>query len=157
VYRSALPQLIDEVFLTGSGLETAFSEPFRLQHGAASAYQGDAKGTTVAAGHFSRQMALPWLTDFLRCRTESQDLTHDPWAWWPTQRPDSVYVSQAEAAKHHRGGTLQDWTRATTTWAAGAAEPSYTEMADNWWKFGFVVQDGATRVFFEDERNAKIP
>ena len=137
--------------------DAAFSEPFRLAHGAPSAHRFDPKGTTVTAGHFSRQMALPWLTDFLRCRTEDQQLTSKPWAWWPTQRPDAVYTSRAEAAKHHQRGTLQEWTRATTSWPSGGSEPSYKEMADNWSKFGFVVQDSATRVFFEDERNPTIP
>ena len=138
--------------------DAVFSEPFRLEHDAPSTHKYDRKGAVkVTAGHFSRQMALPWLTDFLRCRTESQKVTGQPWAWWPTQRPHSVYTSQAEAAKHHQGATLQDWTRATTTWAGGATEPSLTEMAGNWWKFGFVVQDSKTRVFFEDGRNAKIP
>lgn len=137
--------------------DAAFSEPFRLAHGAPSAHRFDPKGTTVTAGHFSRQMALPWLTDFLQCRTENQKLTGEPWAWWPTQRPDSVYPSKAAAAKHHQGGTLQKWARATTAWPSGGAEPSYQEMVDNWSKFGFVVQDRATRVFFEDERATKIP
>jgi hypothetical protein len=137
--------------------DAAFSEPFRLAHGAQSTHRFDPKGTTVTAGHFSRQMALPWLTDFLQCRTENQKLTNEPWAWWPTQRPDSVYPSRAEAAKHHQGGTLQKWARATTAWPSGGAEPSFQEMRENWSKFGFVVQDSATRAFFEDERNPAIP
>ena len=68
--------------------DAAFSEPFRLAHGASSTHRFDPKGTRVTAGYFSRQMALPWLTDFLQCRTEEQTLTSEPWAWWPTQRPE---------------------------------------------------------------------
>jgi hypothetical protein len=144
-----------------------FAEPFRIKHGAGSTYVGDKGGTTVRAGYFSRQMALPWLADFLQCKTELQDKATPPeeWGWWPNQRPDSVYPNAAEAAKQ---GTMLAWHRASVgasrNWPPDPGEPlnrppdmpSYDQMIANWWKFAFVTSTPGGG-FAEDERAGAIP
>jgi hypothetical protein len=144
-----------------------FAEPFRIKAGAGSRYVGDPAGTVVRPGYFSRQMALPWLADFLQCSTEEQALAvpKADWAWWPSQRPDSVYPSAAEAAAR---GTMKPWTRARsgagTAWRAAPEgpsprspeTPSYLQMIASWWKFGFVTGTPMSG-FAETERAASIP
>jgi hypothetical protein len=145
-----------------------FTEPFRIKHGAGSRYVGDPAGTKVGPGYFSRQMALPWLADFLQCKTEQQShaVPKTDWGWWPSQRPDFVYPTPAEAATR---GTMRAWTRAqagaSTSWppAPGqgptprpAERPSYEQMVANWFKFGFVAGTHASG-FAESERGGLIP
>jgi hypothetical protein len=141
-----------------------YVEPFRIKHGAPSRYIGDAKGTTVVAGHFSRQMALPWLADFLQCKQEEQRVTKDQWGWWPAQRPDGVYVTFADAAA---SGAMANWHRATVgasaNWPADpgrpnprpAEMPSYAQMIANWTKLGVLEGSGGT--FAEVERAGTVP
>jgi L-lysine epsilon oxidase-like protein len=141
-----------------------FDEPFRIKHGAPSKYVGDG-ATVVAAGHFSRQMALPWVADFLQCKVEEQKINKDDWGWWPSQRPDAVYDTEKNAAAK---ASMLPWHRAavgtSSDWAADTGEPkprdssmpSYMQMLANWWKFGFVV-DRAGGVFVESERPSAVP
>jgi hypothetical protein len=145
-----------------------FAEPFRIRDGAGSRYVGDMAGTKVGPGYFSRQMALPWLADFLQCKTEQQSraVPKTDWGWWPSQRPDFVYPTPAEAAAR---GTMRAWTRAqagaSTSWppapgqgpASRPAEmPSYEQMVANWFKFGLVAGTHALG-FAESERGGSIP
>lgn len=143
-----------------------FAEPFRIRQGAPSRYVGDRAGTTVGAGYFTRQMALPWLADFLECKQETQHLavTPEPWGWWPSQRPDDVYLNAAEAAKQ---GTMLPWHRATvgasSNWppdpglpARPPDMPSYTQMLANWWKFGVVVHSPG-KGYAESDRASAVP
>jgi hypothetical protein len=144
-----------------------FAEPFRIRAGAPSRYVGDPGGHTVTAGYFSRQMALPWVADFLMCKQEEQDKVTpaETWGWWPSQRPDSVYPTAAEAAVH---GTMAPWHRATVgtsqDWPADPGEPSgrsstmpsYQQMVDNWWKFGVVVETPG-KGFAESGRSPNVP
>jgi hypothetical protein len=141
------------------------TEPFRVAAGVKSAYLGDT--STVRAGYFTRQMALPWQADFLQCKSEDDASGAFPglrrWGWWPMQRPDGVFSSEADyRAKPPKSS---DWHRATkggttSPWAVGfngdTSTPSYVEMIDNWRKFGFVVEAKPT-VFVETEREADIP
>ena len=125
----------------------------------------------VKAGHFSRQMALPWQADFLLCKSEGDGTEHFPnsgmWGWWPAQRPDSVFTSEDDL----NSSKSSPWHRATkanvqTKWPEGYREepngerdqemPSYKEMLSNWTKFGFVVEK-KEGVLIEDEREADIP
>ncbi|MDQ3789356.1 MAG: LodA/GoxA family CTQ-dependent oxidase [Actinomycetota bacterium] len=138
-----------------------FAEPFRVKHGAPSKYVGDT-GVTVRAGHFSRQMALPWHADFLQCKNEVQKVSKQVYGWWPAQRPDAVYPDAAEAEKRDAGGgrngSMLPWIRASTpTWPGGPNPmPSYDQMIANWWKFGFVVTTPKGS-FAESERPGTIP
>lgn len=141
-----------------------FAEPFRIKHGAKSPYLGDKDehATTVGAGFFSRQMALPWLADFLQCMHE------DTWGWWPSQRPDSVYPT-ADAAAARVAQTRVPWHRATgpngtpRQWpdvgtglpARDDDTPSYGEMIDNWSKFGFI--QAVNGHYAETERAEHVP
>jgi hypothetical protein len=135
-----------------------FAAPFRIKHGAPSRYNGDQKESqeTVAAGFFSRQMALPWLADFLQCMHED-----DGWGWWPSQRPDSVQAQPEKPVPWHRSsgpdGVPKPWPEAGIGLPARDEDtPSYREMLDNWHRFGFVMPTGDGR-FGETERAENIP
>jgi hypothetical protein len=165
-----------------------FAAPFRIKDGAASPYLGDVdeSRTRVGAGFFSRQMAVPWLADFLQCKGEfhpegsdadSSDATEDAtddsthrWGWWPSQRPDLVVGPGGQRVPWHRAsgpdGTPTDWPD------SGGPEkppkrdnhtPSYREMINNWWKFGFVEAVGTTdpitswSQYAEAERADNVP
>lgn len=144
-----------------------FSEPFRIKTGTGSRYVGDKAGTVIGPGYFSRQMALPWLADFLQCKTEEQAnaVPKSDWGWWPSQRPDFVYASTAEAATQ---GTMHAWTRAQAgagnTWPPVPGEgpnrapetPSYSQMVQNWWKLAYITGTPVTG-FAESERAGSIP
>jgi hypothetical protein len=147
-----------------------FAAPLRIKPGAGSRYVGDKKGTVVAAGYFSRQMALPWLADFLQCQAEEQALSSPKvrWGWWPSQRPNDAYPTAAAAKA--RSGAMLAWTRAqvgaVTDWPSAVdgpgrrppEMPSYSQMVANWWKFGFVtLAAGADGAAAETERAASIP
>jgi len=84
---------------------------------------------TVAAGDLTALMAQPWQADFLKCNTE----------WWPTQRPD--LAPQAD-------GSVRDWVR-------GAA--SHALLVQRSARLGLVVQQGASEVFVELERDPTLP
>jgi len=130
-----------------------YSEPFRIDQKAKSQYLSESG--TIEAGHFSRQMALPWAADFLQCRTENHT---SAWAWWPVPRPHEIYPTEALAKAQ---GAMQHWARSTLSgapanWAStGLAEPGYPEMFANWTQFGFVIRKGD--VMFETERPPNVP
>jgi hypothetical protein len=121
----------------------------------------------VKAGHFSRQMALPWQADFLQCKAEDDNSGVFPgmglWGWWPAQRPDSVFASEADfknvppkPVPWHRSTKA----RAKINWSTGfdgdMEVPSYEEMLANWRKFGFIVEK-TKGIYLEDEREPDIP
>lgn len=129
-----------------------YAAPFRIKHGAATTYVSDAGA--ISAGHFSRQMAVPWQADFLACRTEQHGID---WGWWPGQRPDDVYASAADAQGMK---AMREWTRstvanATANWASGGARPNYEEMIDNWHRLAMIRLIG--NVQHEMERPADVP
>jgi hypothetical protein len=86
----------------------AYDEPFRLSH------------RNREAGDVTKQMAVPWQTDFYDCKYE------EPLAWWPAQRPDDVFVK--------RGGRQVAWTRNILR--------NRTGMIKKWHRLGFVVKKG---------------
>ena len=157
-----------------------FAAPFRIKHGAPSRYKGDKKEkqTTVGAGFFSRQMALPWLADFLQCMHEdvvSVDEKGKPvldeqgrrvteqWGWWPSQRPDSVPAPTGGRWPWHRSsgpdGVPKPWPEAETNPEPEGRDkdtPSYGEMLKNWYKFGFIMPTGEGK-FGETERADHVP
>ncbi len=116
------------------------AEPFRLDVYAYSAYPGEAD-KPIGPGHFSRQMAVPWQADFNDCRNEGN------YAWWPAQRPAHALPSTTATKR-------LDWARPTTRFAAGNLESTHEDMVVNWWKFGFVLEEG--NLFVEKERAAQI-
>jgi hypothetical protein len=130
-----------------------FAEPFRLNLAAKSTYWGETQ--TIAAGHFTRQMALPWQADFRDCKSERDPGTGAQFGWWPGQRPDWIYASKADAAAKK----MVPWHRPTTppgSWSGSdPATPTYEDMVTYWHKLGFVVLDGPD--FVESERAAQIP
>ncbi len=140
--RAALENAVGGAFFPGIEFgwqmrnPALFLQPFRLNPSATSTYLGDS-GTPLGAGHFSRQMAVPWQADFNDCRNEGN------YGWWPSQRPTHA-LPTATATKR------LDWARPTQRFAAGNAESTHEDMVTNWWRFGFVVKEG--NVFVEKER-----
>ncbi len=128
-----------------------YSEPFRINHNAKSTYKGETK--RIRAGHFTRQMALPWQVDFRDCKGEKYD--DEIFGWWPAQRPDQVFENESDVPTNK----MVQWHRASTGWPVGdkkdPSAPSYEEMISHFFKFGFVVKKGS--VFVETERESSIP
>ncbi len=121
-----------------------FIEPFRLNLNATSQYldeNGIPEGTPIRAGHFSRQMAVPWHADFNDCRNEGD------FGWWPAQRPDDVYDPSTD--------TRIPWARPTDKFLGGNHESTHDDMQQNWYKFGFVIQ--GPNYYSETERSPQIP
>jgi hypothetical protein len=75
----------------------AFTEPFRL----------DASQRTP--GDVTKQMAVPWQSDFLDCAVEAANGPSDL-VWWPAQRPIDVWLDPngdpVSWARDGSGGTL---------------------------------------------------
>jgi hypothetical protein len=124
-----------------------YIEPFRLNLAATSPYlkpDGTPEGVTIKAGHFSRQQAVPWQADFNDC---------SKWgnlAWWPTARPDDVFLNVNDKLNER-----VPWARADTGWANGNSTASYDDMVANWYKFGFVL-DAGFGFYTEQERNDQV-
>jgi L-Lysine epsilon oxidase N-terminal/L-lysine epsilon oxidase C-terminal domain len=128
-----------------------FLEPFRIDHGAHSTYSGES--AVIRAGHFSRQMAVPWQADFRDCKHESEAGTGVVFGWWPGQRPDAVYERAADVATR----TMVAWHRPTPgPWPSGdPVMPTHMEMVEHWYRLGFVVRNGRDAV--ETERAPTVP
>lgn len=80
--------------------------------------------TGLTPGDASKNMALPWQADFLKCGSN----------WWPAQRPNQVFV----------GTTRDEWDRNVQ---------SHVHLTDVWAKLGILAVDPAdpTR-YVETER-----
>lgn len=138
-----------------------YEEPFRIKHGGPTAFVGELKSVTVGSGYFSRQMAVPWIADYMACATQRQRITKDDWGWWPSQRPSDAYPTFEEAAKE---GKMLRWHRAThpfrgsdweedSQWPTPRAkqDPSFAQFLSRWESFGVVVE-GPGGVYAEDQR-----
>lgn len=137
-----------------------FAEPFRLRYDptalndqsrtATSQYllpNGAAEGTPIRAGHFSRQMALPWQADFNDC-SKLLNL-----AWWPSARSDDVFLRATDGLKDR-----VPWMRPDTVWASGGTGAAYEDMVANWFKLGFVLESAqGSAIYVEQERNSHVP
>jgi hypothetical protein len=127
-----------------------FIDPFRIKHGAPTRYRGDVGA--IGPGHFSRQMALPWHTDFRACAI------YQDYGWWPAQRPDIVYPSKQDFLDRFKAPVKhKNWTRANAgNWPSGSPIPSSEEFIEHYFKFGFVLEDPKD-FFVERERNTSVP
>jgi len=81
-------------------------------------------------------MALPWQSDFVDC-AEYAGMSGELFAWWPSQRPDDVYVTP---------GTTRGWTDKLVA--------SREDMVANWSKLGFVTAQGSVRL--EQDRDGVV-
>jgi len=148
--RAALENCVGGAFAVGIEVswqirhKKLYSAPFRIDHKANSQYLGDRN--RIQPGHFTRQMALPWQTDFLGC-TLTAGL-----AWWPAQRPDIVYQSKKDFDDRHLPGKSKDWTRPSSSWPSGGTSPNKEEFVEHYYKLG-VVREGPVGYHLEDERN----
>lgn len=122
--------------------EDLFIAPFRIKHGAPSTYLNDAD--VVRAGHFSRQMAVPWQADFMDCKQETGDQNNPElrgvWGWWPSQRPDETH--------RPAGAGMVLWVPPNT---------DHAWMVANWAKLGFVLRVNTTDDFVEQDRDQSLP
>jgi hypothetical protein len=126
-----------------------YSEPFRINLNATSRYldtNGLPEGTPIVAGHFSRQMAVPWHADFNDCRSEGD------WGWWPSQRPTGVFADTSTQQLSAR----VDWTRASPglNYTNAQRRTSHADMVQYWSMYGFIVEQNG--MFAEQERNPGI-
>jgi hypothetical protein len=146
--RAALENCVGGAFAVGIEVswqirnKKLYSAPFRINQYANSQYLGDSN--LIQPGHFTRQMALPWQTDFLGCTF------YNGLAWWPAQRPDIVYLSKADFDGSPRKSKI--WTRPSSSWPVGGAGPSQEEFVKHYYKLG-VVREGPVGYHLEDERD----
>ena len=125
-----------------------FIEALRLNLHALSQYRrpdGNVEGTPILPGHFSRQMALPWQADFNDC-SKLNNL-----GLWPTARPDDVFLNAGDKLNQR-----VPWARPDTKWPSGSFSAGFDDMAANWYKFGFVLEE-SPGVYIEMERNSHVP
>jgi hypothetical protein len=139
--RAALQAAVGGAFFPGVEVgwlvrdPAVYAEPFRFKH-----------VTEIRAGHFTRQMALPWQADFFDCAKETVIFNaNDPelestdvMTWWPTQRPDDVLL---------RGGSKRvPWARGSD----GDRIDTKEQFLDEWRRLGFVVDMSSDRSRFEE-------
>jgi hypothetical protein len=155
--RAALENCVGGAFAVGIEVswqirnKKLYSAPFRINHRALTQFWGESG--RIRPGHFTRQMALPWQTDFLGCT-----LT-DGLGWWPAQRPDIVYATKPDfddrnsppAPGRPAVPKYKYWTRASSSWPVGGASPSKEEFVEHYYKLG-VVREGPAGYHLEDER-----
>lgn len=148
--RAALENCVGGAFAVGIEVswqirnKKLYSAPFRINHKATSQYLGDNK--PIQPGHFTRQMALPWQTDFLGCALTAG------LAWWPAQRPDIGYQTKKDFEDRRLAGKAKSWTRPSASWPVGGSGPTKEEFVEHYYKLG-VIQEGPTGFHLEDERN----
>jgi hypothetical protein len=85
----------------------------------------------LAAGALTAGMAVPWQADFRACDDEGLS------DWWPGQRPVEVF----------RGQERVDWV--PSGWG-------FSDMAEKWSRLGFVVKEGGSDRYVEDERSPAL-
>lgn len=102
-----------------------FTEPFRL-HAAAR-----------EPGDLTKQMALPWHSDFYDCSDGDS-----PHSWWPAQRPVDVWPED--------GSPQIPWIRDLIT-SSGPASGFFMSMVENWFRLGIIVKKGDD--YLETERH----
>jgi hypothetical protein len=112
-----------------------FIKPFRLNHGYVVRSKGAVGPITIQPGFVTAQMALPWQADFASCKKTAGITTGTSVAWWPSQRPDDVYVE---------GPGKLSLTRRKWAPAIDALEDDnerHLKMVDTWAEHGFVIEE----------------
>jgi hypothetical protein len=146
--RAALQAAIGGAFFPGIEVSwlirdpSVYAAPFRIKH-----------HETIAAGHFTRQMALPWQADFFDCskdtvtyNTAEADATlqsTDVMTWWPTHRPDDVLTRGAP--------DRVPWARDDD----GTEIDTKEKFLAEWHRLGFVVDTAGDRSQFEEVDRAE--
>lgn len=142
--QAALERCVGGAFCVGIEVSwqirapSIFAAPFRINHQAASTHAFDRGSRPLGAGYFSRQMALPWQTDFRACNQQTSPApatAEVPAGWWPEARPVNVFT---EVEGGRRSASQDLWHRGP--W--GNHAPTPLEMINNWSKFGFVIKNG---------------
>lgn len=109
----------------------SYSEAFRLN------------ATALKPGSLTAGNAVPWQADFMACRTDAS------LAWWPAQRPDSVFTDPNNVGTATQ---LKRWTDPIRSVEGNNG------LIRNFGKLGIVVREtnqSGTTVFVERER--KLP
>jgi hypothetical protein len=116
-------------------------------------------GTGMQPGDVTKQMALPWQSDFNECTTQDIDVTYEQWnsidpssendtwakleqqvwetLWWPAHRPLQVL----EVTGRKPDGTPTAFQ--TLDWARGIPQTNAGDfkMTTEWSKLGFVIRN----------------
>jgi hypothetical protein len=138
-----------------------YSEPFRIDHKAKSTYWGES-WKTIGPGHFTRQLAIPWHSDFYECGGAHTKGYKTYLAWWPGQRPDEVRRKgggEDEAVAWFRASGKGRWDIKREL--DDDPDDDFTpypkqyraKMVENWSRLGFVVSEGGD--FLETERGTE--
>ena len=90
-----------------------FMEPYRLD------------AAVLKPGDITKQMSLPWQSDFLDCAIEAGGGPVQ-FVWWPAQRPLDVLANNKYVK----------WARAFN----GPGELSPADMVADWWKLGLLLR-----------------
>jgi hypothetical protein len=109
--------------------EYPFLEAFRLD------------SLKISPGDITKQMSLPWQSDFLDCAVEQGNAGVDL-VWWPSQRPIDVLSAGT-------GDNYISWARAM---APGSAEMTVEQMVADWYRLGFIVKQSNGRYEEVDRR-----
>ena len=128
--KAALENCVGGAFYPG--IETSwmtrdtfvYTEPFRLDH------------TQIQPGDLTKQMAVPWHSDFLDCADGDT-----PYSWWPAQRPVDVWPEDGSP----QTPWIRDLIDSTTT------DSFFRSMVQNWFRFGYVVEKAGS--LLETERH----
>jgi hypothetical protein len=90
----------------------------------------------IGPGFLTAQMALPWQADFASCRkTFGQGTGNNYVAWWPSQRPDDVWIRDGESGEIRP----RKWAPEIDVLEDDAA--LHQKMVADWSKQDFVVND----------------
>lgn len=97
----------------------------------------------IEPGDITRYMAMPWQADFNQCA--SQPIDGRVLWWWPTQRPEFVYLKplqqNAEESPQEKSGPQVPWIGTGFDQLRGdfiCFEDSL-DMVKNWSKLGFII------------------
>ncbi len=128
-------------------------------------------GTGLQPGDLTKQMALPWQSDFNECTTQPIDITYENWnvinpdsendtwakleeqvwdtIWWAAHRPLQVIEVVSFNPDNSPNFQTLDWSRGIPQTNAGDLK-----MVTEWSKLGFVVRNP---YLTEDDLNTPSP
>jgi hypothetical protein len=88
---------------------------------------------TLAPGSLTQQMAIPWQADFYYCMD----------SWWPTARPDEVFVTADK---------VEEWSRGVEI-----VESNIVDMINKWSNLGMVVpKEIEDETFFVEQERGEL-
>jgi hypothetical protein len=88
---------------------------------------------TLAPGSLTQQMAIPWQADFYYCMD----------SWWPTARPDEVFVATDK---------VEEWSRGVEV-----VDGNIVDMINKWSNLGMIVpKEIEDETFFVEQEREEL-